>query len=83
MKKGKAYLQSNQQHAPEFSNALFQENENYYQSAPIHLDPIGPGATAAAISKHQEALENALDTVETSSNASDTELIVNYKKQGL
>lgn len=77
MKKGKAYLRSNQQHAPEYSNALFQENENYYQSAPVHLDPIGSGATAAAISKHQEALESALDTVETASNASDAELIGN------
>ena len=76
VKKGRAYLQSKQQHAPEHPNAFFQENENYYQPAPIHLEPIGHGATAAAISKHQEAFQNAQEMGETASNASNTELII-------
>ena len=76
VKKGRAYIQSKQEHAPEHTNAFFQENENYYQPAPIHLEPIGRGATAAAISKHEEAFRNAEEMGETASNASDTELII-------
>lgn len=75
-KKGKAYLQSKQEHAHEHTNAFFQENENYYQPAPIQLEPIGHCATAAAISKHEEAFQNAEEMGETASNASDTELII-------
>lgn len=58
MKQGRAYLQSQrQQHIP---------NENYYQLAPF---PLGSGATAAAISKHQEAFQNAQENGETAFNA--------------
>lgn len=61
-KQGRAYLQSQRQQ--QYSIA----NENYYQLAPFSL---GPGATAAAISKHQEALQNAQGNGETAFNSHD------------
>ena len=58
VKQGRAYLQSQRQ-----QHIL---NENYYQLAPFSL---GSGATAAAISKHQEAFQSAQGNGETAFNA--------------
>lgn len=62
---------------PEHPNAVYEGTE------PPSYDPspfiLGTGATAAAISKHQEAYALAQRTEDTASNASsDSDLLIGY-----